>query len=164
MKRDCQRTLRKDQRGAVLAEFIVAIVPLLMMFFGFAQLAKLAAGRIVLKHSAIVAARAASVMTNAANNNPCQPNGMNEGQILNAATMALGRYWGRNGGFERMAVTVTDTSSRSDPYNWVSVRVVGVFECDVPMMGRIMCGGATTTMRAEVFRMPHQGASYTCEN
>lgn len=150
--------LRRDTRGAVLAEFMIAIVPILMMFFSFIQLSKMAAARLVLKHSAIVAARAAAVITNNYDNNPCQPRGMNEGQILDAAKMALGEYWKKPGGFSRLRVEVTDTSS-SDPYNWVTVKVTGTYDCVIPLGGRIACPGGTKTME-ETHRMPHQGALY----
>src|SRR5436190_22180757 len=47
------RKLRSDKRGAVLAEHVIAIVPILMTFFTFVQLSKVATARLVVKHSAI---------------------------------------------------------------------------------------------------------------
>jgi len=66
------KTLVKDQRGAVLAEFVVAIFPLLTIFFVFVQLSMLAVSSLIVKHSAVVGARAASVFANEHQNVPEQ--------------------------------------------------------------------------------------------
>lgn len=150
--------LRRDSRGAVLVEFCVAIVPVLTTFFSFVQLSRIAAARLVVKHSAIVGARAAAVISNANENTPGQDTGQNSDQITNGVKAALGPWWTKPGGITEVEVTVNDRSSRNDPYDWVEVKVSATYACNVPM-GFITCGGKTTRLE-EVYRMPHQGARY----
>jgi hypothetical protein len=152
------KRLSRDTKGAVLAEFCIAIVPVLTMFFSFVQLSRVATARLVVKHSAIIGARAASVITNGANNNPGQSKGANDGEVTNGVKAALGPWWTKSGGITAVDVTVKDSSSRGDPYNWVEVKVSATYACKVPM-GFIACGGPTKRIE-ETYRMPHQGALY----
>ena len=151
------RRLARDRKGAVLAEFCLALVPLLTTFLAFVQLSRIAAARLVVKHATIVGARAAAVISNGANNNPGQAQGSNEGEIANAVKAALGP-WQTKGAISAVDVNVTDSSSRGDPYNWVEVRVAATYSCNVPM-GFVACGGRSTQL-IETYRMPHQGANY----
>lgn len=154
------RDLGKDKRGAVLVEFILAIMPILMMFFSFIQLAKMATARHVLQHSTIIAARAAAVISNAHDNNPGQRSSGNSGEVLDAALMGLGPLWRREGGFISMAIDVKDDSSRSDPYGWVTVKIYATYDCVVPMGAILACGLDQSKEMVQEYRMPHQGALY----
>jgi hypothetical protein len=140
-----------------MAEFVLAIVPLLMTFFSFVQLAKIATARIIVKHGTIVGARAASVIANGHDNTPDQAVGENKDDIRNGVLMAMEPWTGR-GSITNVDVTVDDQSSRSDPYGWVTVTVKATYACNVPI-GFIACGGKTKTLE-ESYRMPHQGAIY----
>ncbi|HVJ94737.1 MAG TPA: hypothetical protein VM580_33350 [Labilithrix sp.] len=151
------RRLKRDSKGAVLAEFCIAIVPVLTTFLSFVQLSRVATARLVVKHSAIIGARAAAVISNANDNNPGQYIGSHDDDISNAVKAALGP-WQEAGGIQAVNVTVNDTSSRGDPYNWVEVKVSATYACKIPM-GVIACGGSTKLLE-ETYRMPHQGARY----
>lgn len=148
--------VRSDTRGAVLAEFVIAIIPLLVTFFSFVQLSRLATARLVVKHGAIVGARAASVISNANDNNP-GANGNGQSDIEAGVRAAMAPWWVK-GAFSNIDVTVDDQSSRSNPYGWVTVTVNATYECRVPL-GFLACGGTSKTLR-ESYRMPHQGALY----
>ena len=150
------RKLHKDQKGAVLAEFVIAVVPLLMTFFSFVQLSKIATARLVVKHGTIIGARAASVISNANNNTP---DAKNDGKqdITNAVKLGMGP-WVSKGSITSVNVEVQDQSSRDDPYGWVTVTVTAQYRCTVPM-GFIACGGVSKQLQ-ESYRMPHQGALY----
>lgn len=149
-------SLRRDTRGAVLAEFVIAVTPLLMTFFCFVQMARVASARLMVKHSAIMAARAAAVITNGKNNTPDQNGGANQEMVTNAAKLSLGPY-------NRQMLTVTaeinDQSSQADPYGAVTVTVRATYRCSVPMGGRIVCPGGVKVF-TERAMMPHQGARY----
>src|SRR4051812_39033367 len=106
MQRSLWKRLGKDTRGAVLAEFCIALVPLLTMFFSFVQLARMSAARLMVKHSAIVGARAAAVVSNGANNNPGANSGANGDQVEGAVKAALGPYWNKKGGVTALDVKV----------------------------------------------------------
>ncbi|MBN9166968.1 MAG: hypothetical protein J0I07_38915 [Myxococcales bacterium] len=154
--RALRRDLRRDTRGAVMAEFVIAIVPLLMTFFSFVQLSKVATARLVVKHGTIIGARAASVISNANNNTP-DAKGDGKADIQNAVRVAMAP-WTAKGSITGVDVQVNDQSSRDDPYGWVTVTVKATYNCNVPM-GFIACGGRSKTLE-ESYRMPHQGAIY----
>lgn len=141
-----------------MAEFVIAIVPVLTTFFSFVQLSRIASARLVLKHSAIVGARAAAVMSNGNNTAPDQPSGDQKGEITKAVKSAMGPWFTKAGAFTTVNVTVTDQSNKDDPYNWVEVKVETLYACNVPM-GFIACGGNTKRLE-ETYKMPHQGANY----
>jgi Flp pilus assembly protein TadG len=149
-------SLLKDKRGAVLVEFVVALMPMMMTFFGFVEVTKIYAASLGTRHAAITAARAAAVMSKVHDNNPATQGG--EGEIKSAAGQALAP-WISNGAISAVTVTVNDTSSRSDPYGPVHVKVAATYHCKVPLMGRIVCKGGTKTITHEA-TMPHQGAKY----
>jgi Flp pilus assembly protein TadG len=151
------KELRRDQRGAVLAEFVIAIVPILITFFSFVQLSKIATARLVMKHGAIVAARAAAVMTNAHKNTPDQDEGDHQGEITQGARLAMAP-WVKDGSLTAVDVRVDDQSSQRDPYGWVHVEVTAIYRCRVPL-GQLICAGRTKVM-TERYSMPHQGATY----
>jgi Flp pilus assembly protein TadG len=150
------RRLRTDQRGAVLAEFVIAIVPLLITFFSFVQLSKIATARLMVKHGTIIGARAASVISNVNNNNP-GAKGDGKADITQAVRHGMGT-WIANGSISSVDVKIDDQSTRNDPYGWVIVTTTATYQCRVPM-GFIACGGRTKTL-TESYRMPHQGAIY----
>jgi len=147
--------LLRDQRGAVLAEFVVAIVPLLTIFFVFVQLSAIAAARLRFKHAAVVGARAAAVFSNAGDNCPeCEGGGGDD--VNQAVRAALGSTAPK---FTGLAADVTDRSSRRDPYGLVTVQVTGRYQCSVPL-GRVICGINGSVPFTERKSMPHQGALY----
>jgi Flp pilus assembly protein TadG len=151
------RSLHSDRKGAVLVEFLVAFMPLMITFSSFVQVAQVATARLVVKHSAIVAARAAAVITNAHNNTPDQKKGDNKGEIEAAVRAALGP-WSKT--MDSIQVEIDDQSSGADPYGMVQVTVKAQYHCSVPFGSTIVCkaGGARTiTMKAA---FPHQGACY----
>ncbi|MCA9587797.1 MAG: pilus assembly protein [Myxococcales bacterium] len=150
------KRLKRDTRGAVLAEFVIALTPLLITFFSFVQMARIATTRLMVKHSAIVAARAASVITNGKDNTPDQNGGANQGMVTDAAKLALGPW-------NKQMVTVTteinDQSSKADPYGAVTVTVRATYRCSVPMGSLFTCPGGVKVF-TERAMMPHQGARY----
>ena len=155
--------MRKDTKGAVMAEFVIAIVPVFITFFSFVQLSKVATARLVVKHSAIAGARAAAVMSNANDNLPDQASGGQQGEITKAVKASMGPWFARSGGITSVNVTVKDSSSRARPngqYEWVEVKVSALYACKVPLGNMWACGPSRTKKIEETFKMPHQGALY----
>jgi uncharacterized membrane protein YgcG len=152
------KKLHTDKKGAVLVEFLIALMPLMITFSCFVQLSQMATAKLVVKHSAIVGARAAAVISNKHNNTPDQPKGDNMADIEAGVNAALGP-WKKQ--MASVTVKVEDSSSCDDPYGMVKVTVTAAHKCLVPFGGRLMCGavGATHTME-QAYTMPHQGARY----
>lgn len=159
--REEKRSLRTDTRGAVLAEFVVAIFPLLTIFFVFVQISAVSIAKLMVKHSAVIGARAAAVFSNKRDNCPeCTGNG--EGEVNGAVRAALVNWQGK---FSSVSAFVDDNSSRDigsnegyGPYGMVTVTVRAAYTCEVPI-GRLICPGGTLTI-TEIKSMPHQGARY----
>lgn len=155
-----KKSLKTDTRGAVLAEFVIALLPLLTCFFVFVQISALGIAKLMVKHSAVVGARAAAVFSNKNDNCPeCQGDGV--GAVNAAARSALVTWQGK---FSSVSATVDDTSTRDKgdegfgPYGLVTVTVRATYRCEVPL-GRIICPGSVVTI-TEKKSMPHQGARY----
>ena len=150
--------LHRDKRGAVLVEFLVAFMPLMITFSCFVQLAQMATAKLVVKHSAIVGARAAAVISNKNKNTPDQKKGDNQADIESGVHAALGPW---DGTMSTVRVVVDDKSSCDDPYGLVKVTVTAEHQCRVPFGGRLLCGAVNATHTLEqAYSMPHQGARY----
>jgi hypothetical protein len=156
-----KRSLRTDTRGAVLAEFVVAIFPLLTVFFVFLQISAVSIAKLMVKHSAVIGARAAAVFSNKGQNCP-ECTGDGEAEVNGAVRAALVNWRGK---FSSVSATVDDTSNTDKgsnegygPYGLVTVTVRASYRCEVPV-GRVICPGGVLSI-TEIKSMPHQGARY----
>ena len=150
--------LRSDKRGAVLVEFAVAFMPLMITFSSFVQLQQMATARLVVKHATIIGARGAAVMSNKNRNTPDAPDADNDDQVKNGVLAALGPW---RGTMSNVDVKIDDTSTCEDPYGMVSVTVTADYKCSVPFANSFICGADRThTFKPMISRFPHQGARY----
>src|SRR5512140_3849427 len=131
------RRLHEDRRGAVLVEFLVAFMPLMITFSSFVQLAQITTARIVTKHSAIVAARAAAVISNEKNNSRDANKGKNQAEIDASVKAALGP-WAQT--MNSVKVDINDQSTGDDVFGMVQVTVTARYRCSVPFGGMLVCG------------------------
>ncbi len=153
MKARARFRRRAGERGAVLIEFVIAAVPLLMMFFCFTQVAALANAKLVMKHAAVVATRAAIVIM------PPNPgdNGTME-DVRVAAGMAMGTYL-VDGKLVAPDTQCTSQATNDDPYGLVTCTVTAAYMCNVPMGKWWVCGGPVKIV-SERMSLPNQGARY----
>jgi Flp pilus assembly protein TadG len=157
MKSGSLRKLHKNRKGAVLVEFLVAVMPLMITFSSFVQVAQVATARLVVKHSAVVGARAAAVISNKYNNTPDQKKGQNKADIDAAVDAALGP-WRQT--MDNVKVEINDDATADDPFGMIQVTVTAQYHCSVPFGSGIVCkGGSRPIVHKAAF--PHQGACYT---
>ena len=150
--------LGKDKRGAVLVEFAIAFMPLMITFSSFVQLQQMATARIVVKHATIVGGRAAAVISNKNRNTPDADDADNVEEVKKGVMAALGPW---RGAMANVDVKVDDASNCEDPYGMVSVTVTADYKCSVPFSNLFMCGaGKTHSFKPMTSRFPHQGARY----
>jgi Flp pilus assembly protein TadG len=137
----------------VLAEFMIAIVPMVMLLFVFTQVSKLYTTHLVLQHAANCAVRASVVI----HDSGITPGATGDDQeVTTAANMALGPW---SSGFDGPVEAVVSSSAGSgDPYGMDRVTVTGTAVCRVPL-GRLICPGSKKTMSVTA-ELPHQGANY----
>jgi len=149
------RTLTRDQRGAVVVEFMIPFVPMLLMVFCFAELMRMASAQMALRHAANVGVRAAAVLVNS---NPDDLG--NRGLVDKAVQEALGR-WNDPSFFSKVSVTANIASpTGTDPNALDTVRVQGRYHCAVPLAAKVLCGGGDKQMKPVDVSFPHQGAPY----
>lgn len=134
-------------RGATSAEFVIVFVPFLMLFFATAQYSVLAVEKILTKHSAFLAVRAAIVA--------CTEPGAGDDamkDIDNAAAVAFGPALKLGRPSAKVTAGACDQTNQDLMTVTVSVKV----KCSVPMGGLLVCGGPTKTLTASA-SMPNQG-------
>jgi Flp pilus assembly protein TadG len=136
--------LVRDARGAVLVEFVVAIMPMLMVFFTIAQLSALGYTSLLVKHAAFVAARAEAVV------NPGMSDSGSEADVTAAANLVLARV--------PAGASVHSTSAAAQSQNMDTTTVTVIVPCSVPLGNVLVCGsGRTHTMTAQA-SFPNQGS------
>jgi hypothetical protein len=143
-------------RGAVLAEFIITVMPLLMMLFGWMQLAWLYTANLLVQHSATACARAAAVI----DEKPFNPgdNG-SVGEIQVAAERAAEV---QNAGkvFTGLKCSYANEATEADPFGKVRATVTAEYACRVPLGRFIVCGADSKKTLTKSAEMPFQGARY----
>jgi len=152
--------LRKQTKGAVLAEFCLVMWPLFWSFFGLIQISLIYTANLMLRHAAVVAVRAESVILDVGGNNPCD-NGTSA-DITEAAKQALGP-WGSVMTLD--SVSPTSSSNKSPPYGYYgldTVELTATYKCQVPMGNYLTCGAGRKKTFSAKASFPHQGARYKC--
>jgi Flp pilus assembly protein TadG len=147
----------QDSRGAIYAEYAVAIVPMFFLFWGLLQVNGLLLADLILRDAAIKAVRAAVVCDSDEHTSgtsgaiECAQQAVND--IIKAQTSIV-------------SADVTGvTGAASSGNQRVTVTVVGHYACTVPLVGAFVCGafGGGTSSAADLTRtatLPNQGAYY----
>ncbi|WP_394829558.1 hypothetical protein [Pendulispora albinea] len=156
MKTGLKRLIAED-RGAVVAEFVVAIIPLGITFFSFMQVAHLYTAHLVFKHAAFSAARAA-IVTKSRCNPPMSGNDNGrESDVEDALRDGLGAgVWQNTFG----GLSTRVQYAGSDKYGPVTTTSKALYKCSVPLGRWIVCPMAGFRPMQETIVLPHQGASY----
>ena len=133
------RLLREDRGGAAIVEFVVVVVPLTLAFFSLAQISMLYAAKLVMRHAAICAVRAYTVIA--------PPNPGNNGDPSTdptlAGTIALGPWYNPGGnGITVAAFQYSSTPTETPPdgyYGLDTATVEGIYKCSVPLGRMVAC-------------------------
>jgi Flp pilus assembly protein TadG len=150
------------ERGAVLAEFAIALTPLLATFFGLMQVMHMYQAKLIVNHGAVTGARAAIVMA-AENNNIPESKSKDQGKNEIKAAVALAmEAWIDDGALEKVKVDIRDDSA-DDPNGAVTVRVTAQYNCGVPLGSTLLCGLKRHLVQTASVTLPHQGAEYQIE-
>lgn len=144
---------RAGERGATAVEFVIAIVPILLMLTCFAEVMRKQCANLMLQYSASVGVRAASVLVNA------NPNVQgNRNLVDQAVNAALGR-WSASTFYSQLSVSSQIASTQGDPNAMDTVTVRARYVCAVPLARHIMCPAASGLSVVQA-SFPHQGALY----
>lgn len=150
----------RARRGAVLAEFAIAFMPICTMFLCLVQQSRYSIARLAALHAAEVSVRACAVIMQP---NPGHDSNLNgpDTDVDRAATIAMGPFEGSGEIAHDKPVTCTPGTAGSTPENGVTdeVSLTMTYTCKVPVAQKIICpsGSLRNTFHAQ---FPHQGARY----
>ena len=125
------KPLTSDCAGAIYVEFLIAFLPLLVLFFCVAQFADLYAARFVVNHAAYRTARAGAVVYP---DDPEHYNAVSKDEEVEAAGYAI-LAAKRNIVSAEIDVAHGEVNDRTP----VEVRIAARVECVVPIANRLMC-------------------------
>lgn len=148
------RRLGADRKGVAAVEFVVAMVPLFLIFFCFLQVAKVHTAHLIFQHAATIAARTAAVIVEPTINPG--DNG-SEDDVTAVAKQALGAW---QTAIRDVDVSIRDEASISDPNGMVTVTMTGNFLCGVAMGATVACGADHLAPMTATASFPLQGARY----
>jgi hypothetical protein len=158
-----------SEKGSAYVEFIIAIVPMLTVFWGIMQLNGLMLADLVARHAAVNAVRAAIVCDSQKNHVQEEGTLTKEGGCAyDAAKMTLSAVKSFGEPEPEFAVRVEGAEEHGNEP--VTATVFATYHCQVPLAGAILCGGLMhdegggSRRGALVLRrsatLPNQGASY----
>lgn len=164
MRRRRENVLRA-RRGAVLAEFAIAFIPICAMFLCVCQLSRYVIARLAIQHAAEVAVRACAVIQSPMPGHSEDVDGKDE-DVKTAAALVLKPslattpwtgFVTSSGELTYANPTCTHKGEANGGEDQVSINAT--YDCQIPLAKRIVCssGPKTFTMSAS---FPHQGAEY----
>jgi Flp pilus assembly protein TadG len=149
-----QRRRRKNARGAVAVEFLIAIVPFTLLFTGVIQLAMISVAKLAVHYAAACAARAAIVVVpdeeedarDAGNELirdaavyallPVAPTSAD----TNSITDAFGKGGGWGEVTRHVGVLLDESRLAGDEYDaQITTRVVFAYHCSIPLASLFFC-------------------------
>jgi len=134
----------RHHRGAVLIEFLVAIIPMLMIFFSIAQISALGYTSLLVHHAAYVAARAYAVV------HPGIYDSGPPSDVQSAAGLVLARVPGN------LSVTTRDVDPMSEQLATTTVTLD--YPCGVPLGAMLVCGASMRRTLTAQASFPNQGS------
>jgi Flp pilus assembly protein TadG len=139
-----------DKGGVVLAEFVIAVVPILMLFFGICQISVLAYIDLLVKHAAFVAARTEAVV------HPQMGDSGSEADVKAGVMELLGAI-----PTVTAANVTVDTTTLAGQYeeNIDTITVKLAYVCTVPLADHFVCPGGLFLLKGTA-SFPNQGSSY----
>jgi Flp pilus assembly protein TadG len=147
--------LARDSAGAIYVEFLIAFLPLLILFFCVAQFADLYAARFVVNHAAYRAARAGAVVYP---DDPEHYDAVTKDEEVEAAAYAI-LAAKRNILGAELDITHGGVHDRTP----VAVRIAARVECIFPIANRLMCSAlalSPTRVIQGSARLPAHAARY----
>jgi Flp pilus assembly protein TadG len=151
--------LRRDSRGAIFVEHLIAYLPIMFFFMATWQLLEMCAAHLVLKRAASAAARAAIVVLP---DDPSYygdvPKDKFDGKRKEDVKLAAALVLGANPHFGDFDVTLNETSE-SKP---LTATVNAQFQCFAGWAS-LVCGPSGARMLTAKSTYAYQGASYNYE-
>lgn len=144
------RGLVADRSGAALVEFALAILPVLITFFGMFQWGMLAYIHLIVKHGAFIAARAEAVI------HPHMPDAGQEDEVKKGVFMLFKHIGGVTE--DDLHLDVQLAGPMDQTMDTVTVNLH--YHCAVPLGDWVACGKGRRYHFVETASFPNQGSYY----
>ena len=151
-----KRRWTRGTRGAVLAEFILAFVPIMTIYLTMLELAHFFVIREVVVHAANATARACAVV-GPVNDAPAGKNG-DIADAKKAGEWALKPWMASGNNVTNIKVECIQAAA-ADPYGQDNGHITADYKCSVPIAKLIACAGGPKKIDV-TSSFPHQGAKY----
>jgi hypothetical protein len=150
-----RESLIRARRGAVLAEFAIAFMPICTMFLCVCQLSRYSIARLAVLHAAQVSVRACAVIQKP---NPGHSKSIDgpDTDVQRAAQVAMKPFEG-SGEIKHDDPTCTHDGEPNGGTD--TVTMTGTYTCMIPVAKRIICSSGPKTISVTA-QYPHQGADY----
>lgn len=149
----------RSKKGAVLAEFAIAFMPVCTLFLVLMEVTRYSMARMAMEHAAGVSVRACSVIQTPQNQGTANLDG-DPGKDMQTAAEAALEPW-------KKTKTLTSITATCDPpggrNSTDTATVEADYHCDIPVAGKIVCGFGGKKKMTLSARMAHQGADYVVE-
>jgi hypothetical protein len=137
-----------DQRGAVLVEFALAIMPVFIIFFGTVQYCVNAYINLILHHGAFVAARCMAVV------HPGMPDAGKTADCTDGVNVLFPTK-------ANLKATVTlQNSPGTTSEDLDTVKVELKYKCTIPLGNVVACGAKREADMKALASFPNQGSAY----
>jgi hypothetical protein len=145
----------RARRGAVLAEFAIAFMPICAMFLCVAQFSRYSIARLTTLHAAQVSVRACAVIIDPMPGHDVQLEGP-DSDYERAAQIAMAPFEGSGEITHSNPKCVHDGD---DNGGTDTVTMDATYNCRVPLARHIICSGGPKNFTVTA-QFPHQGAKY----
>jgi hypothetical protein len=151
----------RARKGAVLAEFAIAFMPICAMFLVLCQLSRYYIARLAVMHAAQVAVRACAVIYEPQPGFEKKLDG-DPAEVVTAAKTAMAPFNQSNASGHE--VYIDDPKCDAEEVGQANggtdkVEIVGHYNCTIPLARGIVCPSGEKTWTVEA-QFPHQGADY----
>ncbi len=148
----------RARRGAVLAEFAIAFMPICTIFLCLCQLSRYSIARLAVLHAAQVSARACAVIIDPdpGHDAPTPLDGPDT-DVQRAAQVAMQPFEGSSGEITHTPPTCDHDGVENGGTDTVTMDAQ--YTCQIPVAKRIVCSSGTKNFTVHA-QFPHQGARY----
>lgn len=152
------RTLLDDRRGAAMVEFAIAILPVMIFFFGLMQWSVNAYLHLIVKHAAFAIARCEAVV------HPGMADAGNEDSDCLAkdpgGSSVIGKLFAHVTGVTAGDFTIDTTLAGPNDQTLDAVTVTLNYRCSIPLGNVIACSTSLVQPLKATAKFPNQGSVY----
>lgn len=155
----CKRSLVADKSGVAMVEFAMAIMPVLMIFFGMVQWSIVAYVHLLVKHAAYTIVRCEAVV------HPGMPDAGKEDTDCLATdptnrTSVIGILFNHVAGVSSGDFSISTSLAGAAEQKQDSVTVTLNYKCSIPLGNVLACTSARVMTLTETAAFPNQGSAY----